>query len=107
MSSKPILSVVRISHITVTDELFRASQYDSDWRKSIVPDEAERYRQFCEYINNHNSQAGFYIKSGGGEPTPDMQQAQIFGWSRSAKENLKGYVAPYYEVIPVLIEVAK
>ena len=53
---------------------------------------------------------GLYIKSGYGGTvgaTSNLQEAQIFGWSRNAKNSLKRYENDQFQVIPVTIEVAK
>jgi len=49
--------------------------------------------------------AGQYIKAGGGM-TGDLQEAQVFGWAKRARDNLAVYRGRSgYEVIPVEIVV--
>jgi len=107
LSSKPILSVVRALFVVPTEEDFQTSAYNATaWHRERCSED-ERRENFRRFIENHNNTAGCFVKSGGGKLTPNMQEAQVFGWSRNAKENLQRYKAPYYEIIPVTIEMAK
>lgn len=105
MKNTAILSVVRALQVVPTEADFLASHLNADWYRDRYPEDKRR-EDFRRYIADHNTRTGFFVKSGGGKMTANMQEAQIFGWSRKAKENLNGYKAPYYEVIPVTIEVA-
>lgn len=83
-----ILSVVRGLYVDPTDKELR-----DEWG--------------AEHIKYHNDAvAGAYIKSGGRDATDNLQEAQIFGWSRKAKENLTRYTVPFYEVLPIRVEIA-
>lgn len=96
-----ILSVVRVRKV-INHCPFEESIYNSKWWIDRFP-EAERRKSWISACAHLDREAGLYIKSGGGAGTVDIQQAQIFGWSRKAKENLARFNKDIYEIIPILI----
>lgn len=101
---KPILSVVRLKHVDVSDEsLYESSTYATEYYQNLLGALGARDR-WVESVKYHNSFAGKYVKSGGSDPTDNLQEAQIFGWSRSAKANLAKYDVMYFEVLPISVE---
>jgi hypothetical protein len=102
--TKAILSVVR-HKLNPTFTPFEQHLYSTAWYVEHYT-EAERRDSYAADCTELLSRAGKYIKSGGGNPTDDLQQAQIFGWSRSAKKSLEQYPANLYDIVPILIQVA-
>jgi hypothetical protein len=103
--TKAILSVVRY-RTNPTFVPFEQSGFSTEYYLNHFS-EAERRQFWEERKESVRSKAGLYIKSGGGEPTPKLQEAQVFGWSRSAKKNLDSYrgneYGEWYEIVPVFL----
>ena len=104
--SDALLAVVRGRTLDPHDEaLFQRSMFNNAWHIERQA-EPERRRHWLEFVAHHNAvRAGLYVKSGGGEPTDNLQEAELFGWSRSAKSTLARFNPDYYEVLPATIAV--
>lgn len=96
------LSVVRMKDQpdfgTAENSVFNAGFY---LERHSWPEIQQMFSEWC--ASQLVYKAGKYIKSGGGQPTTNIQEAQIFGWSRNAKENLKRYDPKVYDIIPITI----
>lgn len=104
MTNGARLSVVRYRPI-INHPPFDLSHFGTDPYMVGTFSDTQRRQMYAESCENHDAHAGKYIKSIGGQATDDLQQAQIFGWSRKAKENLAGYAKLdyLYEIIPIYL----
>jgi hypothetical protein len=107
MSVKPILSVVQIKSDVHAMPYQTWLDEHTQFYLDITPVDVLQER-YDNDMKHWQTLAGQYVKSGGSGYTPNRQEAQIFGWSRRAKENVDRYrKQPWrFEVIPVTIEVA-
>jgi hypothetical protein len=109
MSDTPILSVVRVKarpkFLPFKTSFYNGPNYATRYS------EIERRAWYDDRKEEIMEMAGKYVKSGGGGYTANLQEAQIFGWSRRAKENLSMYaesngeMGEIFEILPVLITI--
>ena len=99
--AKPILSVVQV---TMPDApTFEKSVFATKWYVKTYG-ESECREMFQERLAHYNRVNGQYIKSSGGY-TDNIQEAQIFGWSRKARKKILDQYgeSKFYTIVPILI----
>lgn len=99
---KPLFSVVRY-----TGKL-QWNSFEEYLKQNDLLDTPETREWFEDDSKHETGNAGRYMKAGGGDPTSNLQEAQLFGWSRQARKKLQQYrECAEYEVFPVRIVLAE